>query len=342
MSITPTPARAVTLLAPLVFGSLFVAACGGSGAEPGEVATATLLAPYDRLYSSDSPFSRKLSTSVEVDPDSDRMIESLKSSYDEGGFLIAQKKWTVSVYYADAGTPRHDVAVTADWAPVQVMRGVPIPDGAQPDPEDDGEMAIIDLSTGCEYDFWQARQTDGEWSASWMNGISVDGDGVYPMGLSARGSGFALLAGMIWPDELEAGVIDHALVFSYDYPRAGGPVPPATESDGVSERDDAIPEGARLQLDPDLDLESLNLTPIERTVARALQEYGMILADIGGGIELEMVHPMSFGKTHHEILPDEDYIYFDNIPIDRMRVLKLPPQISDPDIELVSAPGCFE
>jgi len=49
-----------------------------------------------------------------------------------------------------------------------------------------------------------------------------------------------------------------------------------------------------LQLVPNLDLESLNLQSFEKTIAQALQEYGMILGDVGGaGIELEAIHPMS-------------------------------------------------
>ncbi len=153
--------------------------------------------------------------------------------------------------------------------------------------------------------------------------------------MSCRGAGFALLAGVIWPQELEEGKIEHALIFSYTFPKSGGPVLPATESDGWCDRDDAIPEGARLQLDPNLDLESLNLQPFEKTIAQALQEYGMILGDVGGeGIELEAIHPMSVqGNPYEGILPDEVLVDL-NIPVEHFRVLKLGPQY-EPEIELV-------
>lgn len=304
-------------------------------AEATEVAKPEKL-PYIRLYSDSSPFNQKIPTDAEVDPNSDVMLQSLKDAFEEGEFYIALKEWTVPVYFADENTPRYDVKLTANWALADFLKDVPIPDFAEPDPQEDGEMAIIDTSTGCEYDFWQAKKESGKWLASWANAIPYEGDGIYPKGMSCRGAGFALLAGVIWPQELEEGKIEHALHFSYTFPKSGGPVLPATESDGWSDRDDAIPEGARLQLDPNLDLESLNLQPFEKTIAQALQEYGMILGDVGGaGIELEAIHPMSVQNNLYEgILPDDVLVYLSNIPIDRFRVLKLPPQ-TDPEIDLV-------
>lgn len=107
-------------------------------------------------------------------------------------------------------------------------------------------MVIIDMDRGCEYDFWQAKRgLFGGWQASWANTISIESNGIFPKGMSARGSGFVLPAGMIWPQELQKGVIEHALVFSYEHTKEGGPVAPAIESDGTSTREDAIPEGAR-------------------------------------------------------------------------------------------------
>jgi hypothetical protein len=205
------------------------------------------------------------------------------------------------------------------------MLNVPIPDEAVPDPEEDGEMAIIDLSTGYEYDFWQAKKEDGKWSASWANRISIYSDGIYENGLSARGAGFALLAGLVRPEELKAGKIEHALVFTYDFTKKDAIVWPATETDGDTVSEKAIPEGARVQLDPDLDLDSLNLEPWEKTIARALQEYGMFLCDDGGGFELEAISVLSYDENPYVGLLEEEegYAWLRNIPINRFRILKL-------------------
>lgn len=268
------------------------------------------------------------------------MLRSLVRAYREQGFVLAVREWSVPVYFAERDTPRRDVLLTADWAPATRMLEVPIPAWARAGPDEDGSMVVLDLDAGCEYDFWQARREDGRWSASWANAIRLDGDGVFPKGLSARGSGFALLAGVIWPEELRRGRIDHALVFTYPFARSGGPVAPATESDGDVDRADAIPEGARVQLDPSLDLDALDLEPYERTIARCLQEYGMILGDSGGGIELEAVHPQSArGDPYAGLLPDEAIVDLGRIPVERLRILRLGPVRPDAEAELVPG-GC--
>ena len=51
-------------------------------------------------------------------------------------------------------------------------------------------------------------------------------------------------------------------------------------------KDRGIPCGGRIQLDPDLDLDSLGLSRSGRTIARALQEYGAYGGDYSGAMSL--------------------------------------------------------
>ncbi len=281
---------------------------------------------YSKLFEGRSPFYNKIPVNAEVDPRSDIMVQSLVDQADEA-FVIAVKEWTVPVYYADAFTPRQEVKLTASWAPKKAMLDVPVPAFAEPDPSDDGSLAIVDFENGCVYDFWRMRYRNGRWKAAWGNALPLDSDGIFPRGLSARGSGFELLQGLIWPQELKNGHIDHALIFSYDHTRAGGPVAPATESDGTSNDAWAIPEGALVQLDPGLNLDSLGLNAYERTIAAALQEYGMYCADDGGGLQLYAINPVCVKSNPYEnIWGDRSLVFLDKIPADRFRILKLPPQ----------------
>lgn len=293
--------------------------------------------PYIDVYSDNSPFKQKIPDNPQIDINSDRYIERLKEDADENGFFISIKKWTQPVYFAGPNTSRYDFTLFASWAPVRTMKDVPIPDYAEPDPMTDGEMVVIDTINGCEYDFWQAKKVWGKWYAAWANAIPLTSNGIYEKGLSCRGSGFALLGGLLWPQELRKDSIGHALVFSYSTPKSGGPVPPATESDGMSDYEFDIPEGAIIQLNPNLDLNDFNLEPYEKTIAKALQQYGMICADVGGGVQIYAVSAISTKKNPYEgILPEtDDYVYLNNIPVSEFRVLKLPPQILDPDNELV-------
>ena len=304
------------------------------------------------LYSTANPFAKKIESNPGIDPNSDAMVEGIVSQA-AIGFVIAQKQWTVPVFYADESTPRYDVTLKCgkEWElGVTQLKNVPIPDWAEPSDDDhegginpdgcggsdngpdegDFAMTVVDTSTRCEYDFWQVKKTKGKWAASWATSISIDSNGIFEKGISCRGSGFALMNGLIWPDELKAGRIEHALAFAYDLTRADGPVSPATDSDGTSRGTDTMPEGVRVQLDPTLDLDSMGLKDYEKTIAKALQEYGMILVDDGGGMAFYVVHPISAKNNPYEgILPDKDYVSLENIPVDKFRVLKLPEQDSD-------------
>ena len=156
----------------------------------------------------------------------------------------------------------------------RTLAGVPIPGGAQPDPEIDAHLTVIDRANDCEYDLYGAHRENGGWSAMWGNSTRLDGTGIYPHGLSSKASGFAGAAGLIFPEELQSGRIDHALFMSFPFTKAGGPVAPATSSDGLTTAPGAIPMGARIRLDPALDLLQLNLDPYELIVGRALPECG--------------------------------------------------------------------
>ena len=280
---------------------------------------------YKNLFPA-SPFYDTINTNAEIDENSNLMVKRLEEEVSEQGFMIALKRFTVPVYYCNDTTPRYNVSLLASWAPARVIYDVPIPDYAEPDPGSDGHLVIIDTINKCEYDFWQARKIYNRWFASWGNAIELDGDGIFKYGLSARGSGFALTQGVIFPEELEQGEIKHALIFSYGSPRAGGPVPPASESDGFSDKIYDLPEGALVRLDPKLNLDSLNLTPYEKIIAKALQKYGMYCADAGGGLQLYAVNPICVSQfPYKNTLPDEDYIYLKNIPVSKLQVIKLKP-----------------
>lgn len=294
-----------------------------------------------RIFNDTSPFNTPIDATPPLHRDSARLVAALLERA-AGGIVLATSEWTYPTFRAGAGTPRYDVELTADWSPFARLLDVPIPDSAIPDPQDDGHLVVIDLEAGWVYDFWQARRTASGWAASWGNRIALDSDGVYPSGLSARGSGFSTLNGAIWPHEIAQGRIEHALAFSTDPNRAELFVAPATESDGQSNDPLTLPEGARPRLDPSLDLATLNLAPWERTIARAMQEYGIILVDNGSAsITLYAVHPASFGGYRTAWALEDGIGFALGIPLDRLQLLAwdeerhthdFPSEVADPSI----------
>jgi hypothetical protein len=110
----------------------------------------------------------------------------------------------------------------------------------------------------------------------------------------ASSSSLPLVPGLVTRRDVRRGRIDHALSIglpnltpSTSIIAAGRWAFPAQRSDGKSTLPDAIPEGARLRLDPDLDLDAIPLTPFTRMLAEAAKRYGMI---VHGGSEATVVY----------------------------------------------------
>jgi hypothetical protein len=186
----------------------------------------------------------------------------------------------VAVVVSTFEDPAYDVEVTRYDGNLNQFGPIHIPDGAKPAPSSDGHLAVYDPVRQREWDFWQAKCC---WSASAGQAQSTaEGDGISPKGtLGANAANFPMLGGLILAAELRRGLIDHALHFSMPGVRAGAPVCPATHNDGKEQNPLALPEGTHMQLDPELDVEALALPGWQKTIARALQRYGMFLRDAG-------------------------------------------------------------
>jgi hypothetical protein len=282
-------------------------------------------------FSSTSPLNRRIPSSPAIDARSNAMVRALLSAASGSGFRVSIKRYSAPIYTARSSTRRVRVRLTASWAPRHFMYGVPILRRAAPDSGSDGHLAIVDHERGCEYDFWQAKKTTKGWTASWGNRLKLGSTGIFRYGLSARASGFALRAGIITPSELRRRKISHALVFAFPTTMSGGPVRPASQSDGSSRSSGAIPMGARVQLAPSFRLGSIKMKPWQRTIARALQRYGMFLADTGPTLALRAQNPQSFAKNPYpRALRGKISVTLPRALVRHMRVLKLPDQYSPP------------
>jgi len=289
------------------------------------------------MFSSDSPFNIPVKDNYTIDENSDIMINCLLKDLErKADSILSVKYWSVTVFFTDENTKRYDVALTNKWGlGYKYIKDVPIPYNAQPDPKNDGHMTIIDTASGFVYEFWQFNKSDTTYSATWGNRISLLSNGIYPYGMSSRGSGFSSLLGVIWPHEFKKGSIDHALVLSIPSTKAGGPVSPATESDGFTIKSGAIPIGARLILDPTLDLSTLKLTYYERVICECLQKYGAFVGDTSGSIEFEAINPLSFNDDAYNGMFTDEWIFLNNIPFDKLQVLSMNEQIKNPPLKVM-------
>jgi hypothetical protein len=195
-------------------------------------------------------------------------------------------------------------------------------------------MSIIGYDGLYVWDFFRAvKDSSGNWSASSMRRWEKSGTGYvapYDSQGSPRACPSSHLHGLITYDDIvNKGYIDHALTFSYWGEKKAphwGLEPCKAYRAGVSDRQWAMLLGERIQLDPTLDLDSLNLKPAAKIIARAMQEYGMIFAiNCGQGCNAVYAEDLT-GKPYSwsGILSSGDLA---NIPLNRLRVLEpiIPP-----------------
>ena len=272
-------------------------------------------------FASNSPWRILIPADPEIDPGSTPMIAAVSSPPALYANLV---EFAIPIYAVDADTPTHRVSCTAEWG-ICPFAGwpVPIPDGAHPHPGSDGAMVTVDESAGTSFEFWRAAANDGRWSVSWGAVNSARGSG---WGGESTGSGASRLAGVIRLSEIEAGVIPHALALQSSSACESFRAP-ALKSDGRSPGADCIPQGARLQLDPDLNLAELDLSPGERAVATAMQRYGGYLMDVAAtplsvSFELDTTAaPGALGDIYEKAGFRWDYDAMENVPWMRLRVL---------------------
>jgi len=248
-----------------------------------------------------------------------------------GPFGANPNMYAFPVYEVSQSTPRKSVKVTGWYSNVinngttlirqsKVTVTIPIPDNAVPAKGVDAHIVLWDPMTGDEWGFWVAKpQQDGTWIVRNGNHYNTNWNGVPPVGFLSRGAGLPYLAGLIRPWELEQGRIEHAIAFVVNYPSLFH-VYPATRSGGKGLPPD-LPSGARLQLDPNLtekDFQTWGLSREGRVIAKALQEYGMILTDGGGHPKISIEYE---GTAHWGKLLDKDIVR--NIPYSAFKVLSL-------------------
>lgn len=283
-----------------------------------------------RPFNKNSPWNTPISKNPAIDKDSKKMIADIfkTNSYPDqpaGKLGVSTKQWSIPVYEVDETKVKwqkiHYSLFHKFCHPQFLIDEAPIPTRALPDRQGDAHLTIVNKARTLAWDFWALQKLNGKWIARSGRAIDLRGTGVLKPGEGAcRAAGFPLLAGLIRPEEVKQGRIEHALVFAYNSPRHGAYVQPASNSDGTSTRAYAIPEGARLQLDPTVDIDSLKLKPAAKVIARALQEYGMFLGDSAGGFACYAeVFPGRKSKWDGVL----DNLDLFNIPTEKFRVMKL-------------------
>jgi hypothetical protein len=158
-----------------------------------------------------------------------------------------------------------------------IPRGVHIEGGAHA--TGDRHAILVDKSACRLYELYDLRHTSRGWTAGSGAVWSLRSNHLRPAGwTSADAAGLAMFPGLARWDEVARGVIDHALRFTAPETRRAY-VYPARHYASSSNDPSLPPMGLRVRLKASVDVASFPRQA--RVVLRALQRYGMILADNG-------------------------------------------------------------
>jgi serine/threonine-protein kinase len=225
---------------------------------------------------------------------------------DNGGWGTGEFRIDFSIEVLEAGdAPYRTFTPNGDfYSPDCDEVEMPVPAGGALEGEsgyectNDGDchLIVVDRRNDRLYEMWRANITGSTFSggclASWDMTRVYPAEGRGEQCTSADAAGFPIAPLLFSADEVAAAVagtteINHAIRFILPNSRmrAGYYVRPATHAGGPSASSQYAPTyGTRWRLKADFDM---NRLPNDgaRAVARALQRYGMVLAD-GGSIAL--------------------------------------------------------
>lgn len=222
-------------------------------------------------------------TDLPVSPDSDRWIASQQSFPVRAAFSGQVEDgvvWGLPFNLVDDSTPRIDVELT-QYPEASYPGPYPITDPAyiesMPTYHFDQHYLALDLERRQAWELIATRRWFGRWQAGAGETWSMDSLD-YPDG-SSIAAGLPLLPGSVTYTEVASGRIDHAILGVSWVTAKDQFVWPARGTDGRSTDPDAPPMGAWMRLKSDVDLSGLG--PQAQIVARAAQQYGVILSDTG-------------------------------------------------------------
>jgi serine/threonine-protein kinase len=248
---------------------------------------------------------------------SDAITAFMESAHGPNGWGFGEMRidFAIIVNEAAAGDAPHEYAMDPDYYyPVECDTApVPLPAGgaAEVDWEspptlgglagydcvgfDDGNDCHILVHAPSEHRLYEVYhgtvRSDGSFVtgcvAIWDPAVAPTSTGRGEQCTSADAAGYAIAPLLVTPDEVFAGEIHHAvrLILPNDIIRGGVYFSPATHGTDSTGDDNTIPYGGRMRLRADYPIETLSAPA--QVVARAMQRYGLLLAD-GGNIALTM------------------------------------------------------
>ena len=163
----------------------------------------------------------------------------------------------------------------------------------------DRHASVLDPVAMKLYEFYALRWKDNGWQAAQASVFDLTSNQTRPPGwTSTDAAGLPLLPLTVRHDELECGVINHALRVTVRKSRKGY-VAPATHYASRLTAPELPRMGERFRLRKDFDVSGFS--PPVRTILTALKTYGMIVADNGIEWAVSVTPDLRIPEMHEEL-----------------------------------------
>jgi hypothetical protein len=305
-----------------------------------------------RLFSPLSFWNAPVPNNAALDPRSPQLVAELLRQVDEEeqarhGPWIGTRNASTPIYRVSKDQPTIRVRLDSHipHSPREAFRAVPLPRDARPAAGADGELTVWQPATDKLWEFFQLARRGDSWHARWGGAIRhvSRSPGYYTRGSwpgaraywGATATSLPVAGGVMTVAELRRGRIDHALALNIKRARAGVYSWPAQRTDGETPGEDAIPEGARFRLDPQLDVNGLHLPRLTLLLARAAQRYGMVVRDKSSTVAFYAEDPSRFPRDPYRRLFGPDYpgelnLLLERFPWERLQLLQMRLRVQDP------------
>ena len=223
-----------------------------------------------------------------VHPDSDKIIKTI------GTDKHIRIDWSMNFIVVPADQPKIDVKIApyskeSDPGPYPVPPNAPIEgwifwgkakstlEDLQRNGDGDRHCIVVDPAHGFLYEFFEMRKTDAGWTAAGEATFSMNSNKLRPkFWTSADAAGLSIFAGTIRHDEVERGMVEHAIRLTVAKTRKEFIYPATHYASALT--DAAVPAmGQRLRLKASTDLSGLPKDAL--AIGLALKKYGLIVAD---------------------------------------------------------------
>ena len=296
-------------------------------AQTDGVTTKDQIGSFPRLYSDNSFWNTPIESSPAIDPNSSGMVQKALVGYRSSAHLSNSDTWGISLAYASPLSKLYNVGCTRYGCDRAVSAR--IPRYAAANGGSDGKLTVIEPTTNTEFDAWIAEYNaiDDTWRAGSRFSTRSDGWGALcGLGEHCNGPnamGTAGMGGVVRPEEIAQGHIDHALAVATPYTRSGYIACPGTHTDGKYSDPDAIPQGARIQMDPSFNVDAMSWPRWKKVVAKALQKYGAYIDDTGGSLSISSESNVNRGYDAWTFAGVTGSKSLADFPWEKFRVLKL-------------------